>query len=61
MMLCFDGTGLISIDVCITNRADSLLGNKFLGNDSDTNIAEIYQMLDKKCPNQYYYYQRNSS
>ena len=44
----------------ITNRADFLSGNKFLGNDSDTNIVKIYRMLDKKCPDQYHYYQRNS-
>ena len=44
----------------ITKRADSLSGNKFLGNDSDTNIVKIYKMFDRKCPNQYHYYQRNS-
>ena len=33
-------------------------GNKFLGDESDTNIVKLYQMLDRACPNQYHYYQR---
>lgn len=36
-------------------------GNKFLGNDSDTNVVKIYQMLDRKQPNQFHYYQRWSA
>ena len=33
-------------------------GNRFLGNESDTNIVKIYQMLDRTSPDQYHYYQR---
>lgn len=57
LVLCFDGTGG-TINGCSTNNTNSLSGNKFLGNNSDTNIVKIYRMLDRKCPNQYHYYQR---
>lgn len=33
-------------------------GNKFLGNEADTNIVKIYQRLDRHDPDQYHYYQR---
>ena len=33
-------------------------GNKFTGNESDTNIVKIFQMLDRNTGNQYNYYQR---
>lgn len=33
-------------------------GNKFSGNSSDTNIVKLYQMLDRKIPEQFHYYQR---
>ena len=33
-------------------------GNKFLGKESDTNIVKLYQMMDRLCPKQYHYYQR---
>lgn len=33
-------------------------GNQFQGNESDTNIMKIYQMLDRHAPNQFHYYQR---
>lgn len=33
-------------------------GNKFQGNESDTNIVKIYQMLEKHTPGQFHYYQR---
>ncbi|KAF7590129.1 hypothetical protein BBP40_003242 [Aspergillus hancockii] len=32
-------------------------GNQFQGNESDTNIMKIYQMLDRHSPNQFHYYQ----
>ncbi|KAF1994657.1 hypothetical protein P154DRAFT_501527 [Amniculicola lignicola CBS 123094] len=32
-------------------------GNKFLGNESDTNIVKLYQLLDRSSPDQYHYYQ----
>ncbi|KAE8164710.1 hypothetical protein BDV40DRAFT_310640 [Aspergillus tamarii] len=32
-------------------------GNQFQGNESDTNIMKIYQMLDRHAPNQFHYYQ----
>ena len=35
-----------------------MLGNKFIGDDSDTNIVKIYQMLDRTKEEQYHYYQR---
>ena len=33
-------------------------GNKFLGNESDTNIVKIYELLKRDDPNQFHYYQR---
>ena len=60
LVLCFDGTG-VNTYCCTTDHADSHSGNKFLGNESDTNIVKIYQMLDRKSPDQYHYYQRKSS
>ena len=33
-------------------------GNKFNGDESDTNIVKIYKMLERDTPNQYHYYQR---
>lgn len=33
-------------------------GNKFLGKQSDTNVVKLYQMLDRKRPEQFHYYQR---
>lgn len=33
-------------------------GNKFHGNDSDSNILKIYRMLDRTADDQYHYYQR---
>lgn len=33
-------------------------GNKFQGNESDTNIVKLFQMLDRRDPNQFHYYQR---
>ena len=35
-------------------------GNKFSGNESDTNIVKLYQKFDREAPNQYHYYQRKS-
>jgi len=35
--------------------------NQFSGNETDTNIVKIYEMLDRECPDQYHYYQRQSS
>ncbi|KAL2062511.1 hypothetical protein VTL71DRAFT_6777 [Oculimacula yallundae] len=32
-------------------------GNKFQGNESDTNIVKLFQMLDRRDPNQFHYYQ----
>lgn len=32
-------------------------GNKFLGNESDTNIVKIYSRLDRHDPSQFHYYQ----
>ncbi|PVH81831.1 hypothetical protein DL98DRAFT_623095 [Cadophora sp. DSE1049] len=32
-------------------------GNKFQGNPSDTNIVKLFQMLDRRDPNQFHYYQ----
>ncbi|KAF2478295.1 uncharacterized protein BDR25DRAFT_251030 [Lindgomyces ingoldianus] len=32
-------------------------GNKFLGNEADTNIVKLYQLLDRRNPDQYHYYQ----
>ncbi|KAF2265212.1 hypothetical protein CC78DRAFT_559982 [Lojkania enalia] len=32
-------------------------GNKFLGNESDTNIVKIYQLLSRKASDQFHYYQ----
>lgn len=33
-------------------------GNKFTGDESDTNIVKIYEMLDRNTEGQYHYYQR---
>lgn len=33
-------------------------GNKFSGDTSDTNIVKLYQMFDRKKPEQFHYYQR---
>lgn len=33
-------------------------GNKFHGDDSDSNILKIFRMLDRSAENQYHYYQR---
>jgi len=35
-------------------------GNKFQGDVSDTNIVKLFQMLDRRNPNQFHYYQRES-
>jgi len=35
-------------------------GNKFSGNESDTNIVKIYEMLDRTDKDQYHYYQRKT-
>lgn len=35
-------------------------GNKFSGDTSDTNIVKLYQMFDRKAPEQFHYYQRQS-
>jgi uncharacterized protein (DUF2235 family) len=35
-------------------------GNRFQGNESDTNIVKIYQMLERHSPGQFHYYQRMS-
>ncbi|KAJ5320468.1 hypothetical protein N7508_000751 [Penicillium antarcticum] len=32
-------------------------GNRFQGNESDTNIVKIYQMLERHSPGQFHYYQ----
>ena len=36
-------------------------GNKFQGNESDTNIVKIYELLARDDPNQFHYYQRKFS
>lgn len=36
-------------------------GNKFHGDDSDSNILKIFRMLDRTADDQYHYYQRMSS
>ena len=36
-------------------------GNKFLGNESDTNIIKIYELLERDDPTQFHYYQRKHS
>lgn len=33
-------------------------GNKFQGDVSDTNIVKLFQMFDRRDPNQFHYYQR---
>jgi uncharacterized protein (DUF2235 family) len=33
-------------------------GNKFHGNDSDSNILKVFRMLDREAHDQYHYYQR---
>jgi uncharacterized protein (DUF2235 family) len=33
-------------------------GNKFHGDDSDSNILKIFRMLDRTADDQYHYYQR---
>ena len=35
-------------------------GNKFHGNDSDSNILKIFRMLDRDAGDQFHYYQRPS-
>lgn len=35
-------------------------GNKFHGDDSDSNILKIFRMLDREASDQYHYYQRKS-
>lgn len=35
-------------------------GNKFRGDDSDSNILKIFRMLDRTADDQYHYYQRRS-
>lgn len=35
-------------------------GNKFHGDDSDSNILKIFRMLDREADDQYHYYQRKS-
>lgn len=35
-------------------------GNKFHGDDSDSNILKIFRMLDRTASDQYHYYQRKS-
>ena len=32
--------------------------NQFQGNEADTNIVKIYQMLERHTPGQFHYYQR---
>jgi uncharacterized protein (DUF2235 family) len=32
--------------------------NKFTGDETDTNIVKIYQMLDRRTSDQFHYYQR---
>jgi hypothetical protein len=34
--------------------------NKFSGDETDTNIVKIYELLNRECPEQYHYYQRQS-
>lgn len=36
-------------------------GNKFHGNESDSNILKIFRMLDRTADDQYHYYQRRHS
>lgn len=36
-------------------------GNKFHGDDSDSNILKIFRMLDRQASDQYHYYQRKPS
>jgi hypothetical protein len=36
-------------------------GNKFHGDDSDSNILKIFRMLDRTADDQYHYYQRKST
>lgn len=33
-------------------------GNKFQGDVSDTNIVKLFQMFDRRDPDQFHYYQR---
>lgn len=33
-------------------------GNHFQGNESDTNVVKIYEMLNRSEENQFHYYQR---
>jgi uncharacterized protein (DUF2235 family) len=35
-------------------------GNKFHGDDSDSNILKIFRMLDRTADDQYHYYQRKT-
>lgn len=36
-------------------------GNKFHGDDSDSNILKIFRMLDRTADDQYHYYQRKKT
>ncbi len=36
-------------------------GNKFHGDESDSNILKIFRMLDRTAGDQYHYYQREST
>lgn len=36
-------------------------GNRYNGNESDTNVVKIYEMLDRRDKRQYHYYQRKKS
>lgn len=36
-------------------------GNKFHGDESDSNILKIFRMLDRSVEGQYHYYQRKSA
>ena len=33
-------------------------GNKYNGNDSDTNIVKLYKLLNRDTDDQFHYYQR---
>lgn len=35
-------------------------GNKFHGDESDSNILKIFRMLDREADDQYHYYQRKA-
>lgn len=36
-------------------------GNRFKGNESDTNVVKIHEMLDRHDRHQFHYYQREYS